>query len=332
MDLCVVVMQTVLTCAWYDLLLFFIFIFTSLPHAGNSVYLTWVRHSSPKSSATHSYQCVWYFPVSRQWYGCHCLGFVMCAQMLMHAIAIGGCTETVRVSTGRWLWEKNLLPHKGLEPTSVLPLAFRLDAQPTALFPLVSLIWSLCTVDTCTLGSWSCVVHLIHAHWDHDLVLYTWYMHTEIMILCCTLDTCTLRSWSCVVHLIHAHWDHDLVLYTRYMHTEIMILCCTLDTCTLRSWSCVVHLIHAHWDHDLVLYTWYMHTEIMILCCTLDTCTLRSWSCVVHLIHAHWDHDLVLYTWYKRAVVVIILGTKCHDKDKVYFLYRTELIPSWVPH
>ena len=27
--------------------------------------------------ATHSYQCVQYFGVSKHWYGCHCLGFLM---------------------------------------------------------------------------------------------------------------------------------------------------------------------------------------------------------------------------------------------------------------
>ena len=55
-------------------------------------------YSSPKSSATHSYQCVQYFRVSTQWYGCQCLGFLTCTQMLMHAIAHGGCTDTVRKS------------------------------------------------------------------------------------------------------------------------------------------------------------------------------------------------------------------------------------------
>ena len=33
---------------------------------------------------------VQYFRVSRQWYGCRCLRFVTCAQLLMHAIAHGG--------------------------------------------------------------------------------------------------------------------------------------------------------------------------------------------------------------------------------------------------
>ena len=35
----------------------------------------WVRHSSHKSCATHSYQYVQYFRVSRQWCSCQCLGF-----------------------------------------------------------------------------------------------------------------------------------------------------------------------------------------------------------------------------------------------------------------
>ena len=51
-----------------------------------------------KSSATHSYQCVRHFPVSKQCYGCQSLGLFTCTQMLMHAIAHGGCTDTVRQS------------------------------------------------------------------------------------------------------------------------------------------------------------------------------------------------------------------------------------------
>ena len=64
---------------------------TSLTFAGNLGHLTWVRHSSRKSSAARSYQRVWYFHVSKQWYGCQCLGFLTRTQMLLHAIAHGGC-------------------------------------------------------------------------------------------------------------------------------------------------------------------------------------------------------------------------------------------------
>ena len=60
--------------------------------------LTCVRHSSNKSSVTHSYQGVQYPRVSKQWYGCQCLGFLTCTQMLRHAIAHVGCTDTVRGS------------------------------------------------------------------------------------------------------------------------------------------------------------------------------------------------------------------------------------------
>ena len=48
---------------------FKIYFSTSLSFAGNSSRLTWVRHSSSKSSATHSYQGVQcFFCASRRWY------------------------------------------------------------------------------------------------------------------------------------------------------------------------------------------------------------------------------------------------------------------------
>ena len=71
---------------------------TSPSVAGNLGHLTWVRHCSHNSSATHSYQCVQYFPVSNNG-GCESLGFLVCTQMLRHAIAHRGCTDTVRVYT-----------------------------------------------------------------------------------------------------------------------------------------------------------------------------------------------------------------------------------------
>ena len=37
------------------------------------------------------------------------------------------------VCTGGWLWEKNPLPHRGLEPAPVLRLTFQSDAVPTEL-------------------------------------------------------------------------------------------------------------------------------------------------------------------------------------------------------
>ena len=77
----------------------YLYISSSLSLAGNSGHLTWVRHSSRKSSAIPiSCQCVQYFRVSKQWYGCQCLGCLTCTRILMHVIAHGGCTDTVRES------------------------------------------------------------------------------------------------------------------------------------------------------------------------------------------------------------------------------------------
>ena len=87
----------------------------SLSLVGNSGRLD----SSRKSNATHSHRRVQYFRVSKQWYGCQCWGFSRCAQILTHAIAHGGCRDTVRKSaleadSGRKIpcctWDSN--PHQ----------------------------------------------------------------------------------------------------------------------------------------------------------------------------------------------------------------------------
>ena len=77
---------------------------------GNSGHLTRERHSSCKSSATHSYQCGEYFGVSKQRYP-----------------FLSVCVVFVCVQTMVWL------PHQGLKSTSVLRLAFQLDTLPTEL-------------------------------------------------------------------------------------------------------------------------------------------------------------------------------------------------------
>ena len=45
--------------------------------------------------------CAAFFPVSKHWSGCRCLGSFTCAMMLVHAIAHEGCTDIVRICTGR---------------------------------------------------------------------------------------------------------------------------------------------------------------------------------------------------------------------------------------
>ena len=101
---------------------------TLLSFVGNLKCLTWVKHSSRKSSAIHSCQCVQYFHVSRQWCGCQCLGFLTCVLMLMHSIAHGGCMGTAsehapKVDTGR-----NFSCSSGdLNPRQYCALAFQSD-------------------------------------------------------------------------------------------------------------------------------------------------------------------------------------------------------------
>ena len=53
--------------------------------------------------------------------------------MLMHATAQGGCTDTVRESALKFPLGKNPLPHRGLEPASVLRLTILSEAVPAAL-------------------------------------------------------------------------------------------------------------------------------------------------------------------------------------------------------
>ena len=58
---------------------------------------------------------------------------LMCAQILMHAVAHGGYMDThKRVCTESWLWEKNPLLHQGIEPASA---ACWSHALPTELHP-----------------------------------------------------------------------------------------------------------------------------------------------------------------------------------------------------
>ena len=76
------------------------------------------RHSSHKSSTIHSYRCVQYFHVFKQWYGCQCWDFLTCIQMLMHAVAHTGCmnttirTSALKVNSGEKIpchhWDSNL--------------------------------------------------------------------------------------------------------------------------------------------------------------------------------------------------------------------------------
>ena len=104
---------------------------TSPPLAGNSGHLTWVsrkRHCHqflPTSSMCSSFRVSVSKRQASEWLS---LRFGIFDGAQMHAIAHGGlCERRKRICTKRWLWEKQLLPHRGLEPVLVLRLAFRSD-------------------------------------------------------------------------------------------------------------------------------------------------------------------------------------------------------------
>ena len=88
-------------------------------------------HNNPKSSALHSYQCVQYFRVSKQRYGCQCLGFNVCTDVDACDCTRGLYGHRKVVCNKSWLWERNPLPPLGLEPASVLRLDFQTGALPT---------------------------------------------------------------------------------------------------------------------------------------------------------------------------------------------------------
>ena len=105
--------------------------------AGNSDRLSWVRNSSRKSSATHSYQCVYCFRL-------HIQTMVRMSVFGIFNVRtdadVCDCTRGHYghrniVRAGRWPREKNPLLHRGLEPASVLRLAFLSDDLPTELSP-----------------------------------------------------------------------------------------------------------------------------------------------------------------------------------------------------
>ena len=84
---------------------------------------------------THSSQCVLQVPMSNQWNAACVWDFsnVRIDVDAMHAVAHGGCADTVRESAlkGDGSGRQTPLWHRGLEPESLLRLAFRSNALPT---------------------------------------------------------------------------------------------------------------------------------------------------------------------------------------------------------
>ena len=53
-------------------------------------------------------------------YGCQCLGFLTCAQMLIDAIALGGCPDTGGEFALKLTLGENSFQHRGLQPPYIL--------------------------------------------------------------------------------------------------------------------------------------------------------------------------------------------------------------------
>ena len=78
---------------------FFLHVITSFIPCGKfgSPYLDKATAAARAALPIPSRECG-IFVSPNEWYGCQCLGSLKCAQMLKHAIAHEGCTDTVRES------------------------------------------------------------------------------------------------------------------------------------------------------------------------------------------------------------------------------------------
>ena len=99
-------------CCWFSctVVVVVVVVFSSLLSLAGNVRSPYLGRA--KSSATHSYLCV-HFRVCRQGWGCQCLGFLTCAQMLMHVLHIGFVLTSVQLTNTL------LLPH-GAVPSDCL--------------------------------------------------------------------------------------------------------------------------------------------------------------------------------------------------------------------
>ena len=108
---------------------------SSLSLRGNLGHLSWVRHSSYKSSATHCSQCVQWFCVSNNAIAGSAWDFNTCTDVDESDCTWGLYKHHKRVGTRSRLGE-----NWGLEPASILHLAFQLDALHTVIPPLPPLL------------------------------------------------------------------------------------------------------------------------------------------------------------------------------------------------
>ena len=154
--------------------LFRYFNFHSL--VGNQCRLTWVRHCSHKSRTAPIATVRVVFSCVKIMVWLPLFRFLTHAQILMHMVAHGGCMDIVTITacTGRWLGEKITCCTGGLEPTSVLYLAFHSDILPSELsLPQCLAVLSWITPLKILVSPWlfQYKSHL-HAQTRHFFILY----------------------------------------------------------------------------------------------------------------------------------------------------------------
>ena len=130
--------------------------------------------------------------MTKQKYGCQCLRFLMCAQMLMHAIAHGGFTNTVR--------ESALKADSGRKYSSVFIKCCQ-STQPTLHY--IALPHSLACRNTC-----ACACMHVHTHTCTHA-----HTHTHTCIHAC------MCMYACMHAYTHTH-TLSLSLSHTYTHTH----------------------------------------------------------------------------------------------------------------
>ena len=238
--------------------------------AANLGHVTQVKHSSFKSSATHSCQCVQHFYMSKQWYACQCWGFLMCTQVLMHVIAHGGCMDTVRVCTGSWLEGKIPCCNRDLNPLLYCTWVFSWTLyQLNCPFPMYQIWIRIChnklkhTVELCF-----CVDHVFN--WLSQCVNH----------FCCSLkndwSTVIHDYWSCChnmsmnnpfiskpVSQFTAFW-HSVAIYPKLKHVCMCLqkcymfyVCLTMHKWTTFYWSVYLDQLQKGPVEKVLIWTAY---------------------------------------------------------------------------
>ena len=160
------------------------------------------------------------------------------------------------VCTGCWLWEKNPLPHRGLEPASVLRVAFQSDAPIEHFLPYMTIWLSCCSgLYHPYMTIWqSCCSGLYHPYmtiWQSCCSgLYLRYM--TIWLSCCT-----------------GLWQHWATPISTPLTAQVLIPCIVLSQQDAR------HRIVFNQYSNLPLASFFMHLSTR----TVHSChSAPSWS------------------------------------------------------